>query len=100
MKIEMKPLSMIEAKEIVEASGKNKEAKDFLKRFVKISKKDAANMRKELEGLGFMKMKGEHIVKIIDMLPDDASDTNKIFSDVNLDENEINKILEIVKKYK
>jgi len=47
-----------------------------------------------------IKLKADHIVKVIDFLPEDASDVNKIFSDVSLDENETNKILDIVKKYK
>jgi len=44
-----------------------------------------------------MKMKREHLVKIVDVLPQDATDLNKIFSDVSLTEEETNKILEIVK---
>ena len=45
-------------------------------------------------------MKGEHVAKIIDFLPEDASDLNKIFTDVSLDENEIKQIKDIVAKYK
>ena len=45
-------------------------------------------MKKELEGLNNHKIKNEHIVKIIDMLPKDASDIHKIFIDISLDENE------------
>ena len=40
------------------------------------------------------------MVKIVDLLPEDSIDINKIFTDVSLDENETNKILEVVKKYK
>ena len=47
-----------------------------------------------------LKLKQEHIVKIVDLLPEDALDLNKIFTDVSLDEDETTKILEIVKKYK
>ena len=46
-----------------------------------------------------MKLKEEHIVKIIDFLPETSEDLNKIFSDVSLDEKEINEILEIVRRY-
>jgi len=100
MKIEMKPLSMIEAKKIVEASEEeeDKEIVGFLKKFTKIDAKKADALKKELEELGMLKLKNEDIAKIIDLMPEDASDINKIFSDVSLDENETKKLLEIVKK--
>jgi len=100
--IEMKPLSLIEAKNIVEAvkEGEEKEIKTFLKKFIKLDTKETKKLREELESLDILKMKEEHIVKIIDLLPEDAFDINKIFADVSLDENEISKLLEIVKKYK
>ena len=47
-----------------------------------------------------LKIKKDHVVKIIDLLPADASDLNKIFIDVNVNEDEINKILEIIKNSK
>ena len=100
MKIEMSQRSMAEAKEIVENSEtENKEVRDFLKKFVKLDKKETAEMRKELEDLEMIKMKNEQIAKIMDLLPESASDVNKIFVDVSLGEDEINKILEVVKKY-
>lgn len=96
----MKPISMIEAKKIVGAAKEDKETDVFLKKFIKLDAKKAEGIRKELENLGMIKLKEENIVKIIDLMPEDASDVNKIFSDVSLDENEINNILEIVKKYR
>jgi DNA-directed RNA polymerase subunit F len=38
-------------------------------------------------------------VKIADFVPKTAEELNKIFTDVSLDEEECNKILEIVKDY-
>ncbi|MEK6820727.1 MAG: hypothetical protein AABX71_03380 [Nanoarchaeota archaeon] len=103
MKIEMKPMSMPEAKKLVETvegeDGK-KEIRDFLKKFTKLKEKEAEEMRRELEALGLMKIKEEHLVKVIDLLPEDASDINKIFVDVGLNEDEINKMLEIIKRYR
>ncbi len=46
-----------------------------------------------------MKLKEEHIVKIVDFMPGDASDLNKVMVDVSLDQEEVNKILDVVKKY-
>ena len=97
----MEPLSLEESKEIVEASEeKDKEVMGFFKKFIKINKGETRKMREELASLGIMKMKDEHIVKIVDLLPEDINDINKIFVDVSLDEDETNKILEVVKKYK
>ena len=96
----MNPLSMVEAKDIADASGDEKEISSFMKRFIKIDIKDAKKLRKEIEDLGLMKMKEEHVAKIIDMLPEDAADVNKIFADISLDEDETSKILEVVKKYR
>lgn len=103
MKIEMKPIIMIEAKKIVETSeqeGGDKEIVGFIKKFVKLDIKKAEGLRKDLENLEILKMKPEYIVKIIDLLPEDASDINKIFTDVSLDENETNKLLETIKKHR
>ena len=95
----MKALSMAEAKEIVETSNKDKEVISFLKKFSKLEAKEAKELKKELESLNILKLKDMHIAKIIDLLPEDISDLNKIFVDVSLDEDEINKILELTKKY-
>ncbi len=96
----MTPLSMAEAKNIAEGIEECKEPVKFLKKFVKIKNEDALKLKAELKGLDLMKVKDFHIAKIIDVLPEDNSDLNKIFVDVSLDENEANKILEVVKKYK
>ncbi len=97
------PLDMEEVKDIIgslEDSEKKKQLDAFIKKFSKITSSKAEQLRKELEDLGLLKLKKEYIVKIVDLLPKDAQDLNKIFVDVSLDEDETNKIFEIVKKYK
>ena len=94
---EMKPISMVEAGEIVE---KDSEADKFIRKFTKLKSENAAKIREEIEKLELLKVKQEHIAKIIDILPEDIIDLNKIFVDVSLDEDESNKLLEIVKRYK
>ena len=93
---EMKALSMSEASKYTE----QEELKAFIKKFSKIKPADAEKLREEVEKLGSIKIKPEHISKIIDQLPEDNIDMSKIFNDISLDENEISSILEIVKKYK
>jgi DNA-directed RNA polymerase subunit F len=97
---EMKPLTIVEAKEIVETKEGNEEIKPYMEKFVKIKREKNDEMRKELESLDNHKIKNKDIVKVIDFLPDSSSEVNKIFTDISLDENEIKQIIEIVKKYK
>jgi len=92
----MKPLSMAESSKYI----KTEELVAFIRQFSKIDNKDAAKLREEIEKLGSMKIKEEDTSKVIDILPEDAQDVAKIFTDVSLDEKEANQILEIVKKYR
>ena len=98
----MQPLNMAEVKKLLGSldNDKKKQLEGFIKKFSKIQVGKAEQMKKELEGLGLLKLKKDDIVKIIDIAPEDASDLNKIFVDVSLNEDEANKILEIIKKYK
>ncbi len=93
---------MAEVKKILESleGDKKKQAEDFIKKFLKITPEKAEQLKKELKELDLLKLKEEHIAKIIDIMPEDSSDLNKIFVDTSLDEDETNKILEVVKKYK
>ncbi|PIN93498.1 hypothetical protein COU56_03605 [Candidatus Pacearchaeota archaeon CG10_big_fil_rev_8_21_14_0_10_31_9] len=97
---EMKPLTLVEAQGLVKANDGSKEIEPYFNKFIKISEKESGELKKELEGLDNHKMKPDHIIKIIDFLPEDASDLNKIFSDISLDENEIKQVAEIVAKYR
>jgi len=103
MIIDRTPLNLNEVEDIVEDSpdsDKKEEMKQFLKKFLKTKPEQAKKIKEGLEKLDLLKMKREHLVKIIDLLPADASDLNKIFIDVSLTEDEINKILEVVKNSK
>ncbi|MDP2925271.1 MAG: hypothetical protein Q8N99_02770 [Nanoarchaeota archaeon] len=103
MIIDRTPLNLNEVEEIVKSIPDNpkKEAlEEYLKKFLKTKKDQAKKIKEELEKLDMIKIKKEHIVKIVDLLPSDASDINKIFIDVSLNEDETNKILGIVKNSK
>jgi len=97
---EMKPLSLAEAKKISKENEGREDVLNYIKKFSKMKEKDALELRKEIEALDNHKVKGEHIAKIIDLMPEDASDLNKIFVDTSLDENEIKQITDIVDKYR
>lgn len=91
------PLNMTESLEYVKKDPDNgAEIQKFIKKFSKIKPEKAKEMKKKLEDLDLMKMKPEHIVKIIDLLPEDPENLNKIFNDVSLNEDETKKILETI----
>ena len=94
------PLSMGEAKEYVKKSEGETDVLGFLNKFTKLNPKEAKEMRKKLEALELMKLKKENIVKIIDLMPENQENLNKIFIETNLDEDETKKILETVKEFK
>ena len=92
-------VSMTESAKYLGKEEKHTELKGFIKKFVKLSPEDAIKLRKKIENLGLMKMKPEYVSKIIDFLPEKTEDLNKIFNDINLDEDENQKILTAVKEY-
>jgi len=94
-----KSLTLAEVKDIVDKLEDAEETKVYLKKFTKLSKKDALKLKEELAALGNLKMREEHLIKLVDILPRDTEDVNKIFSDTGLTEEETNAILEITKKY-
>ena len=95
-----RPLSLAEVGDLV------KKAEDFdskptglyLKAFSKLSFKDAKELADKVRALNSAKVKETHIVKLIDLMPQDAEDVHKIFSDVSLSEDEVQSILQTVKK--
>jgi DNA-directed RNA polymerase subunit F len=100
MILERTPLNLNEVQEILEdlpESEKKEETKVYLKKFLKTKPEQYKKMKEELEQLDLLKLKKEYIVKIIDLLPEDVAGLNKIFTDVSLNEDETNKILEIIK---
>ena len=97
------PLNLNEVQEIlvnIPDSDRKEEVKVYLKKFLKTKSIRAGKIKEELEKADLLKLKREHIVKIADLIPEDASDLNKIFIDVSLNEDETNKILEIIKNTK
>ncbi|HUW43346.1 MAG TPA: hypothetical protein VMV95_00040 [Bacillota bacterium] len=95
------PLNMAEALEYIKKDSDSEvEIKKFIKKFVKLKIGDAKELGKKLENLDLMKIKPEHIVKIIDLLPEDSENLNKIFNDVSLNEDETKKILETIEEFR
>ena len=93
-------LSMSEAQEYVNKKKDSEvDVKAFMKKFTKLKPEEAKKLREELEGLNILKINSNHISKMIDILPRDKEELNKIASDASLDENEIEQILNTIKPH-
>jgi DNA-directed RNA polymerase subunit F len=97
----MTNLSMTEALEYIKKDVDSEaEIRKFIRKFIKLKPEKAKEMRKKFENLDLMKIKPEHIAKIIDLLPENQGDLNKIFDDVSLNEDETKKILETTGEFR
>lgn len=95
------PLSMPEILEYLDKKEeKEMELIGFVKKFTDLNAKEAKEMKKKIQDLDLMKIREEHVVKIIDTMPKNLEDLNKILSGTSLDEEETKKILEIVKEFR
>lgn len=96
---EERPITMAEVVSMAGDSEKAESIKKFIKNFNKMKIEKAIELRKSLEELDLIKLKDFHIVKIVDFLPKDATELNKVLLDVSLDTEEVQKILDVTGKY-
>lgn len=96
---EEKPITMAEVVALAGKSEKAEEIKRFIGNFIEMTTEKAIEIKEELTALNLLKLKESHIVKIVDFLPKDATELNKVLIDVTLDADEVNKILDVSKKY-
>ena len=95
------PLSMTESVEFIEDKKDGEtDIKKFIKKFVKLKPDEAKKMREKINGFNLIKIKNEHVSKIIDTLPESREELNKIFTEISLDEDEAKKILDVVEEYR
>jgi len=92
-------LSMSESLEYLNKE-KYGETISFIKQFTKMDFEKAKKLRGELEKLDLIKLNRDSITKIIEMLPKEKEELMKSLSGSNLDEEEVNKILEVIKNFK
>ena len=69
----------------------------FIKKFSKLNLKDAKELKEKIQKLDLMKVNEKYVVKIIDLMPENSEELNKIFTDVSLNEDETKEILETIK---
>jgi len=95
---EVKQILTKESKER-ELSPEQKLALENAQRFANIDIDSVKKLRKDLEALGFLNE--QHIVKIIDLLPQTPDDVRLIFTKerTSLDRKQVEQIIETVQKY-
>jgi DNA-directed RNA polymerase subunit F len=98
MIINKEALSISEISDYV--SKENEDVLKFVKEFAKLKPDKAKELRKKIEEIGLIQLNGSHISKLIDFMPEDIEDLNKIFADLSFDESEAQKILEVIKEFK
>lgn len=87
--------------EVKEKNYEQKLAYEHVKKFSKIELKKAEALIKELSELEMRKLKDEQIIKIVDLMPKDIHDLRVILakSQVPFKDEELEKVIEIVKKH-
>ena len=106
--IDETPISSIELKEKLEAIKKrdkeigNRATKtvEYLNTFVNLKPKDAEEIKKKVINLNIPRLRDRHIVKIIDIMPQDIESLKLLFTgeNVTIKQEDLNKILEAIKK--
>jgi len=97
MILDKKPLTLGEVKKYVEGLENKEPLAEYLKKFGKLSSEEAIKLKEALVSLNNPKIREEGIVKAVDFLPKDVEDVNKIFSDSNLNDEEANALLKVIK---
>lgn len=84
-----------------EKSVEEKAALSHAKSFSKLTPKQTGDMIKELKTLDMRKLKDEILYKIVDLMPEDIDDLKIILSmsKIAFKDEEINSIMDIVKKF-
>ncbi len=96
-----KSLSMAEATEYAKKNQETgKELVKFIKKFTKLKVQKAKELRKKLRELELLKINDKHISKLIDFLPDTQDELNKAITNIDLNEDEREKILNTIKEFK
>lgn len=88
-------------KKVKNPTFEQKQAYQHARNFSKLKESEAQKLMEELKALEIRKLKDDMIVKIVDILPETAKELKSIvsISKVSFKQDEIEKILEIVKKY-
>lgn len=103
-----KPLSLLELRGEIEKAKKRGDenyrvnrVEEYLNEVILLPQKDLRNLKKELEELNIPRLKEEHIVKIVDLLPKNEEDLKSILEGfvTTFSKDSLKKIINTVNKY-
>lgn len=104
--LEQRPVTIVEVKDALESVKKTKKELNFraekvhnyATEFTSLDKKEAAEMYEKLKSLNMSKLRDRHIVKIIDLMPDNIESLKTIFSGeaTSLKQEEAKQILDAI----
>ena len=103
---EKKPVTISEAKEILkEVKRQNyvqKQALEYATKFSKLSVTKSKKLIDELLEAGIPRIKDRHLVKLADLMPHTHDEMRAIFAkeEITLTKQDLDKVLEILKKYR
>lgn len=103
------PITLTEVQEKINSiSKRNKElsalatkTKAYAEHFGKLDKKKVKDLKDKLTNLKIPRLKNRHYVKLIDILPDDIDSLRTVFvgETVTVKQEDLNRILEVIKKH-
>jgi DNA-directed RNA polymerase subunit F len=96
MIIQRTPISLSEALKYA-SKEKNPELNDFAKKLKVLDLEKAEKLKEELVKLEILKLNEKHFAKIVEMVPKNKEDLNKIVPEANLDDEEQERVLNAIK---
>ena len=97
--VHRQPLTLAEAKSLIKNLEEKPVLHEYFKSFSTLSAEKAKDCFHQIKALNSPKLNDEHIVKLVDILPKDLEDVNKVCNDVNLTEEEATTVLAITSKF-
>jgi len=102
-----KPLTLVELSEKIEQIKKRdkelgsraERINEYLNKFVKLKTKKVEELKKEMDNLDIPRLRERHLVKIIDILPEDMDSLKMIFAgeNVTIKQDDLQRILNVIK---
>lgn len=99
MILDKKALTLAEVTDMIGYSEKAQGMKEFIKKFNKMKLEDALEMKEKLIALDLIQLKDENIVSIVNFVPKDSVELNKVLANISLNQEEVDKILNVTKDY-
>ncbi len=93
------PLALAEIKSYIHDKDEKKQILDYTKKFTKLKEEQAKKLKDNIKSLNNPKLKEEHLIKIVDILPQDQEDLNKIVTEISLSQEEADAIIQKVKEF-